>query len=218
MARNSIDRSMILIYNNIRYITYVIYRRDIMPPKIKITKEDIITASLDIIRENGVEALNARAIAKKLDCSTQPIFSNYSSMGELKNDVIQSAKQIYQKFIKIGMKDPSYPPYKGSGIYYIKFAKEEKELFKLLFMRDRSQEKIKEEREELSDLINLISSNTGISLDDAYMFHIEMWVYVHGIATMIATGYLDWEWDMISMILTDAYEGMKERYKNKEGN
>lgn len=188
-----------------------------MAPKIKIAKADIITASLAIVRESGVEALNARSVAQKLNCSTQPIFSNYSTMEDLKADVMQSAKQIYQQFIERGMEDSTYPPYKASGIYYIKFAREEKELFKLLFMRDRSQEEIKQEREDISKLLHLISANTGMSLDDAFMFHIEMWTYAHGIATMIATSYLDWEWDMISMMLTDAYESMRERYKNKEG-
>ena len=189
-----------------------------MPPKIRITAEDIIAASLDVVRENGAGALNARAVAKKLDCSTQPIFSNYSTMEDLKAAVIQSAKQLYEQHLERGMKDPAYPPYKASGIAYIKFAKEEKELFKLLFMRDRSREEIREEREEISDLINLISSNTGMSLDDAYMFHIEMWVYVHGIATMIATAYLDWDWETISIMLTDVYQGMKARYKDREAN
>ncbi|AZV55645.1 TetR-like C-terminal domain-containing protein [Clostridium sp. AWRP] len=188
-----------------------------MAPKTKISKADIITASLAIVRESGVEALNARSVAQKLNCSTQPIFSNYSTMEDLKTDVMQSAKQIYQQFIERGMEGSAYPPYKASGIYYIKFAREEKELFKLLFMRDRSQEEIKEEREDISKLLHLISANTGMSLDDAFMFHIEMWTYAHGIATMIATSYLDWQWDMISMMLTDAYEGMRERYKNKEG-
>lgn len=189
-----------------------------MPPKIKIKKEDILKASIEVVQKKGAVSLNARAVAKTLNCSTQPIFSNYATMEILKNDVMLSAKQLYQQYIENGMKDPSYPPYKASGISYIRFAKEEKELFKLLFMRDRSKEEIKEEREELSGLIHLISSNTGMSLDDAYMFHIEMWVYVHGIATMIATAYLDWEWDMISMMLTDSYLGMKERYKNKNEN
>lgn len=188
-----------------------------MPPKIKITKQHIIAASMEVVRESGAEALNARAVAKKLKCSTQPIFSNYSSMEDLKADVMQSAKQLYQQYLEAGMKDPSYPPYKASGIAYIRFAKEEKELFKLLFMRDRSHEEIKEEREELSGLIRLISSNTGLSLEEAYLFHIGMWIYVHGIATMIATAYLDWEWGQISTMLTEAYEGQKERYQNREG-
>ena len=63
------------------------------------------------------------------------------------------------------------------------------------------------------DLLRILSANTGMSEDEAYFFHLEMWVYVHGIATMIATDYLDWDEELISRMLTDAYEGMKERYK-----
>lgn len=184
-----------------------------MPPKIKVTKENIIETSINIVRKSGVNSLNARAIAKELNCSTQPIFSNYSSMEELKKDVITSAKSLYDKYIEEGFKDPNYPPYKSSGMSYIKFAKEEKELFKLLFMRDRSNEKIEDDKSSLNDIINIISSNLGISYDDAFNFHILMWLYAHGIATMIATSYLDWDWDTIDKMLTDAYVGMKNTYQ-----
>lgn len=51
-----------------------------MPPKVKVTKEEIIAAALEILRQKGMEAVNARAVAAALGCSTQPIFSNYSSM------------------------------------------------------------------------------------------------------------------------------------------
>ena len=42
-----------------------------MPPKVKITKQDIIDTALALIREGGESALNARAIAAALNCSTQ---------------------------------------------------------------------------------------------------------------------------------------------------
>jgi len=187
-----------------------------MPQKTKITKKEILSASLSIVRESGDAALNARAIAKKLNCSTQPIFSNYSTMEDVKADVMLTAKQLYRQYLEDGMKDALYPPYKASGIAYIRFAKEERELFKLLFMRDRSREEIKEEREEISHLLQLIASSTGMSLEEAYSFHIGMWIYVHGIATMIATAYLDWDWERVSSMLTEAYQGMKERYIKRE--
>ena len=60
---------------------------------------------------------------------------------------------------------------------------------------------------EGEEIISLIQKNTGLDREQAFMFHLEMWVYVHGIAVMIATSYLDWNWDMISQMLTDAYEG-----------
>ncbi len=55
-----------------------------MPPKVKITKEMILNTVLDITREVGFEAVNARSIASKLQCSTRPIFTCYENMNELK--------------------------------------------------------------------------------------------------------------------------------------
>ena len=45
-----------------------------MPAKRKTQKEDILKASISIISHEGLNALNARKIAKKLGCSTQPLF------------------------------------------------------------------------------------------------------------------------------------------------
>ena len=62
-----------------------------MPPKVKVTKEEIINAALALVRENGTDAINARSIAASLACSTQPIFSNFATMEELQKDVILAA-------------------------------------------------------------------------------------------------------------------------------
>lgn len=184
-----------------------------MPPKARIRKQDIVAAGLAIVKEQGADALNARELARQLGCSTQPIFSNYATMEELKTDVIEAANQLYQKYLEEGMKDPAYPPYKASGMAYIRFAKEEKELFKLLFMRDRSGEHIVEKKDDMAGVIRLVEESTGLAEQEAHLFHLEMWIYVHGIATMMATSYLDWDWEMVSRVLTDAYQGMRIRYR-----
>lgn len=188
-----------------------------MPPKVKVTKEDIINAAADVVRENGAAALNARAVAARLGASTQPIFSHYSTMDALRADVISYANEVYQSFLKQDMSSGEYPVYKGSGMAYIRFAREERELFKLLFMRDRSQEEIPQSLDEVKPIIQIIQKSIGLSEQDAAMFHLEMWVYVHGIATMIATSYLEWNGEMISKMLTDSYEGLKARYCRTEG-
>ena len=94
------------------------------------------------------------------------------------------------------------------------FAKEEKELFKLLFMRDRSGEQIKENPEEMEALIGLIAKQVNIDKESARFFYLEMWAYTHGIASMIATGFYEWDEQLASRALTDVYEGLKHRYKN----
>ena len=98
---------------------------------------------------------------------------------------------------------------------YIRFAREEKELFKLLFMRDRSGEKVKENPEEMNSLISLICKQLGTDEENAKTFYFEMWVYVHGIASMIATNYLSWDEEISSRAVTDVYEGLKRRYSDK---
>jgi len=189
-----------------------------MPPKIKISKSDIVSAAINIVRKSGAEALNARAIAAELNCSTQPIFSNYGSMYEIKEEVINSAYELYQEYLKEDMQSGRYPVYKAGGMAYIRFAKEEKELFKLLFMRDRTNENKKTD-EQWQVFEDIIMKNTGLTRQQASLFHLEMWIYVHGIATMLATSYLPLEWELISSVITDAYQGMKKHYseEKKEG-
>ena len=186
-----------------------------MPPKFKFTREEITQAALKVTRQNGMSGLTARALAEKLGCSSKPIFGLFRNMEEVQQEVIRGAHALYQSYLKEDMEKGKYPPYKASGMAYIRFAKEEKELFKLLFMRNRSQEKIDENKEEIKPLIEIIKKNLKLSEEDAYMFHLEMWLYVHGIATMIATSYLDWDMEFISKALTDGYEGLKYRFSQK---
>ena len=183
-----------------------------MPPKAKFSKKEIIEAAVDIVKAEGSQALTARALGAKLGTSSSPIFTVFQNMDEVQQEVLKSANQLYENYLETDMKSKKYPPYKSSGMAYIRFAKEEKELFKLLFMRDRSQEKLSENKEEIRQLINLIKQNLNISEDEAYLFHLEMWIYVHGIATMAATSYLSWDIEFISKTLTDVYAGLKHRF------
>lgn len=186
-----------------------------MPPKCRFTREEIIQAALDLTAEKGVGALTARGLAQRLGSSAKPIFGLFANMEEVQQEVVKAASLRYQEYLRQDMSAGRYPPYKASGMAYIRFAREQKELFKLLFMRDRTHEE-KAAGDELEALLGLIQKNMGLSRDDAYRFHLEMWIYVHGIATMIATAYLEWDMDFISAALTDAYQGLRLRFLPKE--
>lgn len=186
-----------------------------MPPKCRFTREQIIQAALELTAEKGIGALTARSLAQRLDSSAKPIFGLFTNMEEVQQEVLKAANLRYQEYLRQDMSAGRYPPYKASGMAYIRFAREQKELFKLLFMRDRTHEE-KAAGDELEALLGLIQKNMGLSRDDAYRFHLEMWIYVHGIATMIATAYLEWDMDFISAALTDAYQGLRLRFLPKE--
>ena len=183
-----------------------------MPPKIKITKENVINTAVNLVRAYGESALNARTIADVLACSTQPIFSNFSTMEALKEAVIEGAEALANEYVKREMESGEYPAYKANGMAYIRFAKEEKELFKLLYMRARKPEIMGEEKEDFLQMVRLLGDSVGLCVDDAKLFHLEMWAYVHGIACMFATGYLELRWELVEKMLTDAYQGLRKTY------
>ena len=182
-----------------------------MPPKCRFTREQIIQAALELTAEKGIGALTARSLAQRLGSSAKPIFGLFTNMEEVQQEVLKAADQRYQAYLQEDMSAGQYPPYKASGMAYIRFAREQRELFKLLFMRDRTNEE-KAAGEELEALLLLIRQNMGLGREEAYRFHMEMWIYVHGIATMIATAYLEWDLDFISAALTDAYQGLRLRF------
>ena len=186
-----------------------------MPPKVKISKKQIIDAAVDTVRADGADALNARTLARRLASSTQPIFSNFATMDEVKETVIREAARINLEYTKSIAESCDYPPYKSSGMAYIRFAREERELFKLLYMRDRNGE-VDTDFGDYKYVIDIIMSSVGLDRERAAMFHFEMWAFVHGIATMIATSYLSIDDDVASKMLTDAYMGLKLRYTGKE--
>lgn len=183
-----------------------------MPPKVKVTKEEIVNAAVDIVRRSGAQAVNARTVAAALSCSTQPVFSNFATMDELRLAVVEKADALCQAYMQQEVDCGKYPVYKATGMAYIRFAKEEKELFKLLYMRDRSGEAVPEETEQTDQMTSIVRENTGIGEMDAKLFHLEMWACVHGIATMFATGFLDLDWELVSKMLTDCYQGLRKQY------
>ena len=103
-----------------------------MPPKVKFQKEEIVEAALQAVREKGVDGVTAREVARRLGVSTRPIFTWYAAMDELKRDVFESAKARYRAYIEAGLTEPI--PFLGVWRQYLGFARQEPELYRLLFL------------------------------------------------------------------------------------
>lgn len=211
-----------LIMNYFILITRVIYnicyiKEKFMPARRKIQKEDIIQESVSIVAKEGINALNARKIAKKLGCSTQPLFYIYENMDDLKKDVMNEIVKIFD--IEVLKSETGQLEYKDIGINYIRFAKEEPELFKIMFNR-----KINEGAFDFIDLtgsaktiLETISKQTGMSNEDAKQFHLRMWLYVNGIASLAANQTVEFNDGEIAELLKDQYVSML-LYEVKKGN
>lgn len=184
-----------------------------MAPKSKISKDEIIDAALCLVERLGKDELNARSLAKELGISTQPIFSNFENMADLKREVGKRATSVYLDYISETASSGLYPEYKASGMAYIRFAKEKRELFKLVFMDGGGRYDAK----AYYDIIDAMAKSNGISAEDAIQMHIRMWTFVHGIATMAATEFLDFDDEYASKMITDVYNGLILKYKINQG-
>lgn len=150
-----------------------------MPPACRFTREQIVAAALAITRERGFDAVTARAIADTLHSSSKVIFSAFSGMDDLLAATIAAADAQYRAYSADFVRDSADPPYKAVGTAYIRFARNEPNLFHLLYMRDRRREDHSGDAENIAVLVEFLMAKLSLTREDATLLHIEMWAYVH---------------------------------------
>ncbi len=187
-------------------ITYVIYTVNAMAKKM-ITKEMILNSAFELLRKGGESALSVRAIASVCNCSTQPIYLSFKGIDEIKDELCKMAMEYFYKYLLKMVADKKYPEYKSMGMAYVKFAHDEPELFKYVFM---TKPRIKYDSVDASFevSVNVIKRNLKISDEAARKLHMEMWLFGHGIATMYITDYLNFDLDTVSDMYKDVYNGI----------
>lgn len=176
-----------------------------MPPKAKVTRQEILDAGLELVRRDGEGALNARNVAAALGCSTQPVFTHFASMEQLRLELINRAEALCKSFMEQEINAKKYPPYKASGMAYIRFARQERNLFRLLYMRDRTEEQAAVGQALWGLGADLAQKATSKDEEQTKQIHMEMWALVHGFATMAATGYLELPEETVSHMVTDVF-------------
>ena len=192
-----------------------------MPPKAKFTQNEIIDMALYITQESGIDAVTARELGNRLGSSARPIFTVFSNMDEVKELVIQKAKEIYGQYVEEGLK--CQPAFKGVGISYIRFSIEHPKLFQLLFMRPTQESK------DVSTILPIIDDNYdkilqsvqepyGLNKNTAEKIYQHLWTYTHGIATMFATGLCSYTMEQLEERLTDIFKGLLILEKGRNTN
>lgn len=157
-----------------------------MPPKTRITKELILQKSFDISKNEGIQLLNARYLAKQLSCSTMPIFKSFQDMDELKKELKHKIDEYYSHFIHQYTKD-------GNNLFnmsyaYMMFALEERNLFGALFINElthtRSLQEVIDSKWNRETIENT-AIQYHISIQDSEILYRDIRFYCHGIATQL---------------------------------
>lgn len=174
-----------------------------MAPKNKFTKEEMTEAALRVVRANGIDCLTAKAIADELGTSTRPIFTAFGSMDEVRQAVYAAAVRVYDGYTSVGLKENI--PFLGVGKSYIRFAKEEPELYRFLFLT-RTQENeygaIKSMQHLQAHIRPTMMDIYHITAGEADVYFRDLWLAAHSLSTLIVTGDCPYSDREIGQILT----------------
>jgi len=187
-----------------------------MARKETVTVERILDTAFAMTREEGFANVTARKVAAKAGCSTQPIFRVYKNMDELWNAVYEKAVMFFHNFCK------QYPrtgkvPFSNLGMAYIAFAREEKNLFRLLFLNEGGNTARKGMYELLNGSEGNVVYEAGLARragcsepEDLYM---KMWIFIHGAACMSLTG----DYNLSDARTRELLEGFYRNFKTVDG-
>ena len=100
-----------------------------MPRRTQFSAEDVVTAAFELVRENGLGRLSAPAVANKMGCSTMPIYSHFKNMQALEDEVVKKAWKLAMEY---KAKTYTGDVWIDQGIGYVRFSKDEPNLFKCM--------------------------------------------------------------------------------------
>lgn len=177
-----------------------------MPPKTEFSRDMILDAALKVVREQGWEQLSARAIATVLQCSTRPVYSSFSSMQEIKD---QLGRKVHDMLFDYQYRSQTGKPFLDIGVGYVLFARDEPALFRLFYlphicsfdmeqeMRDKAKVRLLERMKNTPDVPRLSAEKTARLL-------LRLRIFTHGLACYITTGILEFEEDEIVSLINEA--------------
>ena len=182
-----------------------------MAPRNKFTREEMIAAAVQIVRARGEGALTARSVAEALHVSTQPVFTCFHSMEELRREVLSAARTVYDSYVERGLQ--AEIPFFGFGMEYIRFAREEPELYRLLFLTGRSGGAMSALAHSQSLARESLMRIYRIDARAADFYFRDMWLAAHSISTLIVTGSCPYSDREIEQILTGFSVGICKAIK-----
>ncbi len=159
-----------------------------MPPQINFTKDAILQEAFEIVRKEGQQALTARRIAQRLNCSTQPIYSAFTSMKELTEAVRQKAVEFGEQYLL--QEELQAYPFLSIGLRYVRFAREERELFKMAYLSGNAMTKIQNAVPSFERFIERMRQEPVMrDLDDARLLRMlqAMQIFTHGLVMLLLT-------------------------------
>lgn len=162
-----------------------------MPPKPKFTREEIVKAAMELLDNEGVDALTTRNIGRQLGSSARPIFTVFRNMDDLYDDLRKAVMAEYNAYILVS--NDYAPVFKKYGMQMVLFATERPNLYRYLFMRENNKAHTFDDvfatlGDTADSCIEVIKRDYELTDDKAHALFENVWIYTFGVASLCATG------------------------------
>ena len=178
-----------------------------MPPKNKFTRDEIIQAALGIVREDGLAGLTARSLAERLQSSPKVIFGQFENMEDLSHSVVRAAEFVLVQYIRSALERAK--PFRAVGMAYILFASQEPQLFKILYLNPHK-------HHSYQQILESIVEDYPMSIESAEFVYQHLFIYSHGLASMIASGIYSFSQEEVTERLTQVFTAFLKEMKGKQ--
>lgn len=175
------------------------------------TRERVVDAAFELIRESGWQSVSARAIATRLGSSTMPIYSHLRSIAEVEQALRNKAVALLKDY----QSRPWTPnPLMDMAFGYIAFARDEGHLFRFLYLErpevigEEGLNKLSESfDQELDESEPEAAAVAGLDAAAQSALMQQTWIFTHGLAVLVNSGALgDCSDETITSFLNNAGE------------
>ena len=190
-----------------------------MPPRTKISRDRIVHAAVEVVRQSGFEHVSARTVSGQLHCSTQPVMYHFPTIDFLKRAAYARADQLHSEYMMHA--DPGQDPVLCIGLNYIRFAVKEPQLFRFLFQSGYAEENSLLEMidsEELIPVLAAMREGSGLSPEKTKQVFLTVALFAHGYASIIANNALEYDETLIAAHLERAWKGAVLAAEQEEKN
>ena len=179
-----------------------------MAPKVKITRDMIVDAAVEVARQQGYESINARTVARQLGCSTQPVMYHFATIDALKRAAyVRLDGQHTEYLLRCG---PEADPLLSIGLNYLRFAVEKPLLFRFLFQSGYAAESSVSEMidsEEMRPVLAAMQEGLGMDAERTRDVFVTLGLFTHGYASILANHTMTFDENLAAARLERAFNG-----------
>jgi len=181
-----------------------------MPPKQKITKDDLLEYAARIAEKDGIASVTSRSVAKEAGCSIQPVFSQFPTMENLRQETFD---YVCKKSVQEVLSLSKYPDYFArTSKWVIDLARNKPNIFRLIYLsggfRGNKLLDVMADYENNRDMLSKMTEVYQLDYEVCRDILMRSLLLLIGIGTMICDGRMDFSDEQVTTMMKQTVSDM----------